>query len=36
LRRVLPADIELLVFADEDLPEVSATVTRSSRSSSIS
>ncbi len=24
LRRVLPADIELLVFADEDLPEVSA------------
>src|SRR5437899_1710057 len=24
LRRVLPADIELLVFADEDLPEVAA------------
>jgi two-component system cell cycle sensor histidine kinase/response regulator CckA len=24
LRRVLPADIELLVFADDDLPEVSA------------
>ncbi|MFN2571380.1 MAG: PAS domain S-box protein [Gemmatimonadales bacterium] len=24
LRRVLPADLELLVFADEDLPEVSA------------